>query len=321
MDIEEHFLATQEYMRGLVSNSCLDEQLKEILADRLTIRNRFWPSELLLRVAGTFGTQTEALYPALCAAIECFHVQTLLQDDIIDGHQVRWNKPSLVAIAGTTTAMLCSDWLMSQSITILADLPDSRSRNNSLLHILGKRSIEIVQGQLLDVACNSVDTISMDEYLRLARLKTSVGVMATEMGALMSGVTHKDSRLVEEFSAHAGICSQIANDVSELFGTRGFRVPYCQLPRGRNELFLGRKTIFHVAFHGSESRPLFESALRVQMDVPKLRDWLVREGALAFAEETYYGFKQSAKQCLKIISGDVTMLTQYLETANSLYAG
>jgi geranylgeranyl diphosphate synthase type II len=307
----------RQYIHDHVMKTYPVDPIRGVLADRLTIENRFWPSELFLRVAWTFVGTFEQFYLAVCAAIEYFHIYTLIHDDIIDRHEARWNKPSIVSIAGPGEALLCGDWLFSESVRILATLPAMAHQAGALVQILATGAVSVAEGQLADAACCSASSIDLDQYVRIAQLKTSVGGVATAIGAALCQADTNDQDLIRTFSVNAGISSQIANDVSEIFAIRGFRVPYRQ-PRGENELRLGRKTIFHVATNGSDASQFLARALLDRISISDLRNWLISVGAAAFAEQTYLRFVDRAKAPLKSLSNDPYLLEEYLKTANPL---
>jgi geranylgeranyl diphosphate synthase type II len=88
-----------------------------------------------------------------------------------------------------------------------------------LLDVFNRTAVEVCEGQQLDMDFESRVEVSIDEYIEMIRLKTSVLLgCALEFGAIVSNASKKDRELIYEFGQNLGIAFQIQDDILDLFG-------------------------------------------------------------------------------------------------------
>lgn len=157
----------------------------------------------------------DAFYAA--NAIELFHNFTLIHDDIMDRAAVRRGKPSVHEQFGQSTAILAGDVMLVQAYEYLKKvdvhfLPQSLSLFNDTAR-------KVCEGQQLDMEFETRDDISMDQYISMVELKTSVLLAASlRMGALLGGAGLANQENLYEFGKNLGIAFQIQDDYLDAFG-------------------------------------------------------------------------------------------------------
>ncbi len=176
---------------------------------------RLRPQLVLLGTELFGGKATEALPAAL--AIEVFHNFTLLHDDLMDKAPVRRGKPTVYKRWNDNTAILSGDQMMIEAYRLLAQLPDAVLP--MVLRLFNRMATEICEGQQYDMEFETRDDVSLDEYMHMIRLKTSV-LLATalQIGAYIAGATEAEQQALYDYGIHVGLAFQIQDDVLDVYG-------------------------------------------------------------------------------------------------------
>src|SRR5690606_21988104 len=129
---------------------------------------------------------TNVLHTAL--SFEMFHNYTLIHDDIMDNSPLRRGKQSVFNYFGQTAAILPGDVMNICAYDRLAKVDDDE-KLVSLLRLFNKTAIEICEGQQLDMDFEERNDVTLEEYIEMIRLKTSVLLAACLKagGVLASG--------------------------------------------------------------------------------------------------------------------------------------
>ena len=150
-------------------------------------------------------------------AIELFHNFTLIHDDIMDKAPLRRGKPTVHTKYNDSTALLAGDVMLVKGYEHLNKI--SSAYLSKVLHLFNKTAIEVCEGQQMDMDYESQDNVSMDEYLRMIELKTSVALAASlKIGALIGGGGERNQNLLYEFGRKLGIAFQVQDDYLDAFG-------------------------------------------------------------------------------------------------------
>ncbi len=184
----------------------------------------------------TFTTGGKRLRPALCmavyaalsgkapeeivsqaSAVEMFHNFTLLHDDVMDRAEVRRGLPTVHVKWNTATAILSGDAMLSLAYEMLAD--GAADRFARLFAIFSKTAMEVYEGQQLDMEFESRDDVSVDEYMQMIALKTSVLIgCACSLGAEMAGAATDIAAKFYEYGLKFGLAFQMRDDWLDTFG-------------------------------------------------------------------------------------------------------
>jgi geranylgeranyl diphosphate synthase type II len=148
--------------------------------------------------------------------IELFHNFTLIHDDIMDKAPLRRGKTTVHEKYGLTAGILCGDVMSIYAYDQLAHIEQNLSL---ILHLFNKTSIEVCEGQQLDMDFESRDDVSIDEYIHMITLKTSVLLACSlKMGALLGGTTEGNANKLYTFGKNLGIAFQLQDDYLDAFG-------------------------------------------------------------------------------------------------------
>ena len=126
----------------------------------------------LVLIAASLYTEdlTTALAPAL--GIEMYHNFTLLHDDVMDKAPSRRGRPTVHMKWNDNQAILSGDAMEGMAYQLIAETPIRVLK--PVLDIFNQMNQEICQGQQYDMEFETRDDVTIEEYLEMIRLKTSV---------------------------------------------------------------------------------------------------------------------------------------------------
>ena len=171
---------------------------------------------LLLITAEAFGGSLEdAMSAAL--AVEIFHNFTLLHDDIMDNADVRRGKPSVYAKWGGNVALLSGDAMLITAYRSLAKIsPECLPK---VMNIFSDMALAVCEGQQYDMDFETMDKVSVEEYMHMIECKTSALLSGSAMiGATMAGAAEEDIKKIYRFATELGLAFQLQDDVLDSYG-------------------------------------------------------------------------------------------------------
>ena len=176
---------------------------------------RFRPSLVLLSTELFGGDIQEAIRPAL--GIEVFHNFTLVHDDIMDSAPLRRGKKSVHTKWNLNMGILSGDVMFAQANELISSCYPHHLKE--IISLFNKTAIEICEGQDLDMQFENRDSVELEEYIDMIRLKTAVLVgCALKMGAIIGNSNAKDANLMYDFGVNLGTAFQIDDDILDLYG-------------------------------------------------------------------------------------------------------
>ncbi len=148
--------------------------------------------------------------------IELFHNFTLIHDDIMDKAPLRRGQATIHARNGLTAGILCGDVMCIEAYRHLAHV---KTHLQPVLQIFNRTATEVCEGQQLDMDYELRADVTVEEYIRMIALKTSVLLAASlKMGALIGGATEGAANKLYEFGKALGIAFQLQDDYLDAFG-------------------------------------------------------------------------------------------------------
>ena len=172
--------------------------------------------QLAMIACGIFGGNEQEVAPA-AMALEVFHNFTLLHDDVMDKAEVRRGRPTVHIQWNENTAILSGDQMMIEAYKLLAEVPADKLHN--VLRLFNKMATEICEGQQYDVDFESQEHVTIEEYLKMIRLKTSV-LLATalQIGSYLAGANEAQQEALYQFGINVGLAFQIQDDILDVWG-------------------------------------------------------------------------------------------------------
>ncbi|SKA08978.1 polyprenyl synthetase family protein [Sediminibacterium ginsengisoli] len=151
------------------------------------------------------------------SAIELFHNFTLIHDDIMDAAPLRRGMVTVHEKYGQNTAILSGDVMLIRAYEHIAKI--NTLYMPRILQLFNRTAREVCEGQQLDIDFEQNSSVSLDEYIEMITLKTSVLLAASlETGAILGGASEGNCRHIYEFGKNLGIAFQVQDDYLDAFG-------------------------------------------------------------------------------------------------------
>lgn len=161
------------------------------------------------------GTFKKALPAAL--AVEVFHNFTLVHDDIMDDAPLRRGKKTVHEKWDLNRGILSGDAMLILAYQYFENYTPEIFQKLAIL--FSKTALEVCDGQQLDIDFETRNDVTIDQYLQMIRLKTSVLVAAAlKMGAIVAESSDKDANLLYEYGLNLGLAFQLQDDYLDTFG-------------------------------------------------------------------------------------------------------
>jgi geranylgeranyl diphosphate synthase type II len=176
---------------------------------------RMRPALLLMANELFGGHEDEAMGPAL--GIEVFHNFTLLHDDIMDKAPLRRGRPTVHTRWNPDVAILSGDTMFVRSCQLMMQAP--QHCRNAVLEDFFRTAVEVCEGQQLDMDFETLEKVSIEEYIEMIGLKTAVLLgCSLRIGALIGGASAEAADLLYRFGKSLGIAFQLHDDLLDAFG-------------------------------------------------------------------------------------------------------
>lgn len=148
--------------------------------------------------------------------IELFHNFTLIHDDILDHAPLRRGNPTVHAKYGMTAGILSGDVMSVYAFKQFSQIKRSLPQ---VLDLFNQTAVEVSEGQQLDMDYETRNDVSIEEYLHMIKLKTSVLLACSlKLGAITGGGLGDNANKLYEFGKNLGIAFQLQDDYLDAFG-------------------------------------------------------------------------------------------------------
>ena len=153
----------------------------------------------------------------VATAIELFHNFSLIHDDIMDKAPLRRGMETVHTKYGESTALLAGDVMLVQSYEYLNKI--KRDYSQRVFQVFNDTAKAVCEGQQLDMDFEKRSVVSLEEYVNMISLKTSVLLAASlQLGAILGGAGQGNQQHLYEFGKNLGIAFQVQDDFLDAFG-------------------------------------------------------------------------------------------------------
>ena len=173
--------------------------------------------QLVHIAAGMFDGDPEQV-KHIAASFEMLHNFTLIHDDIMDKADVRRGQPTVYKKWNGNIAILAGDALAVLAMQQLLKLQCDPQIILDLIDIFGQTALEVCEGQQYDLDFETLDKVTIPEYLNMIRLKTSVMFAGClKAGARFAGADVESLQALYDLGIHLGIAFQLADDLLDVY--------------------------------------------------------------------------------------------------------
>lgn len=205
------------------------QQVKQLMADDLKglpglvadqIRHyidapgKYLRSGLLLLVAlEREGQLTPARYQ-LAAALELFHLATLLHDDVIDGADQRRGLPALHQVTSNRLAIYAGDYLLARAGHLAGQGLQALGLNQPPKGLNSRLVEGVLAGEIRQLLNQHNQAMTLKDYLKQIQGKTALlFALAVQGGTLGQATGPSDLLLAYKAGRDLGLAFQLADDL------------------------------------------------------------------------------------------------------------
>ncbi len=149
--------------------------------------------------------------------LETYHNFTLLHDDLMDHADMRRGHETVHKKWDANRAILSGDTMLLQAFERVEDCDPAKLP--AVFKVFIQTTLEIGEGQQLDVEFETRNDVTEDEYIEMIRLKTSVLLAcACKVGSIMADAPAKDIENMYKFGEKLGLAFQLQDDLLDVYG-------------------------------------------------------------------------------------------------------
>jgi geranylgeranyl diphosphate synthase type I len=260
---------------------------------------------LVLKSCELVGGNPHLALP-FAAGLEILHNFTLIHDDIMDNDSIRRGVPTIHSKWGVPVAIASGDLLFAKVYQAMyASYFDGSMPGNRVLESIKtvtEATINICEGQVLDISFPDTKDISPEDYILMVGGKTSALFKAcAEIGAIVGDANKESVERLGSFAWNAGIAFQIVDDIlgatadEETLGK----------PVG-SDFREGKKTLIVVHALQNASPGEKKTILKVlgdknadPQDIEDANEALISTGAIDYAKRRAEEYVRSSKESLE----------------------
>ena len=176
---------------------------------------RIRPVLVLMACEAVGGDIEKAIMPAV--GLEMYHNFTLLHDDVMDKADIRRGKPTVHVKWDDNTAILSGDAMLTMATQLIARA--DAAVMPQVMELFNRTAMEIYEGQQYDMDFESRGDVTVEEYIAMIRLNTSVLLgCACKMGALIGGADEATAQRFYEIGENLGLAFQLQDDMLDVWG-------------------------------------------------------------------------------------------------------
>lgn len=243
------------------------------------------PALCLLACEAAGGGWRRALPAA--AAIELAHNFSLVHDDIQDRDRERRGRPAVWAVWGEAQAINAGDALAALARLAVLGLPDAGVSPEvavESVRILDEMTLEMVEGQVMDLAFEDSLDAGLDDYMEMVEKKTgALFDCSLRLGALAAGADAPVVEAMGRCGRMLGVAFQARDDMLSVWGaeSRTGKAAAADIRRRKKSLPV---VYALLTAEGPALRRVYEKRDPDDEDVPACLRLLDASGARAYCE-------------------------------------
>ena len=282
---------------GAVRN---DDETEQIARDFLATGGKRWRPYLTTCTYMALESDRQEDAPELTSAvkkaavaIECFHKASLIHDDIEDGDEQRYQRPTLHTAVGVPVALNVGDFLVGEGYRLLGELD-----RPEMTAVAAQGHVTLCRGQGRELLwVQNPEPLPSIQVLEIFRQKTAAAFeVALRLGAMLGGADAATHDVLCKYSEALGIAYQIKDDLEDFKGDADSN----DLAQVRLSLILA---IAHKRAQGTEKERI---ASLIRTGTPEGADAvheIVRElGVLDKTDDLLEAYKEEAIRSLRFLS-------------------
>jgi geranylgeranyl diphosphate synthase type I len=237
-------------------------------------------------------------------SIELIHNFSLVHDDIMDKSKKRRNIDTVHIKYGEPTAILAGDLLFAKVFDSVETYSANSRFFRQLNKLLIKGTLDVCEGQQLDINFEKRAIIKEDEYFEMISKKTAALFQISSEGGIIAADGSEDQqKALRTYGKSLGLAFQIRDDVLDMSST----IETLGKDIG-NDIRNGKKTLIAVhCLNNTEGRDkelldsIFGNQSATDEQVNQIYNLFQRIGSVDYAAKKAVYFSNLAKESLSVL--------------------
>lgn len=154
----------------------------------------------------------------IALAFEMLHNFTLIHDDIMDEAPIRRGKETVYKKWNSNIAILSGDTLVAIALLEILKVKSDPKTVIAITDIFARIGQEICEGQQYDLDFETMETVPLEQYIEMIRLKTAVMFAGClKSGGLIAGADPESLQALYDLGIHLGLAFQLADDLLDVY--------------------------------------------------------------------------------------------------------
>lgn len=154
----------------------------------------------------------------IAAAFEMLHNFTLIHDDIMDKAEMRRGLPTVYKKWNSNIAILSGDTLVAIALLEILKVKGDPKTIIEITDIFARIGQEICEGQQYDLDFETMETVPLEQYIEMIRLKTAVMFAGClKSGGQIAGADPESLQALYDLGIHLGLAFQLADDLLDVY--------------------------------------------------------------------------------------------------------
>lgn len=226
----------------------------------------------------------------VAAAVEIFHLATLVHDDVMDNGEVRRGIPTLNKKYGRKTAVICGDYLLAKALAQLGKIKEPDRYRNLTSPDYAQR---ICMGELMQHMNNGNVELSVYRYLSIIRGKTAALFEASfYAGAALSGEEKDRLPCYKRLGNFVGMIFQLTDDCIDFEADEALAGKNVH-----NDYEQGVITL-PLIYTFQKCPSLREQAMTKKLEQQEINHYVQKEGGLLYTKKVAGKYYKKAERLL-----------------------
>ena len=197
------------------------------------------------------------------AVIEFIHTATLLQDDVVDGSDLRRGRETSNHVWGNSASVLVGDYLYSRAFQLMVSLGHLR-----IQEVMANATNTIAEGEVLQLMNAHDPATSEESYLEVINRKTArLFEAGAQIAAILAGATPAVERSMAAYGHHVGMAFQLIDDALD------YRADRAELGKNLGDDLAEGKATLPLIHAISHAEPDDATVLRSAVESGGLQDF------------------------------------------------
>ena len=193
---------------------CFEPEIRDLVAYCLDVSGKRIRPALVFFSGWNGADRIEPALVRAAAVVEMVHLATLVHDDIMDGAELRRNRPTAARRYGAEAAVLLGDALLAHAVYVASQFPSTE-----ICRAVSDATRKVCAGEIAQTLRRGDPEVTLADYRRVIELKTAeLFRLSCLLGSRLGGFEDGFVNAAATYGLRLGSAYQIYDDLADFFG-------------------------------------------------------------------------------------------------------